>query len=80
MRQHKQYDVFEDALQDTKPMRDLGKKSKFDVEKIFDKTFKPGQPVKVAKKDKDTTKQKLVVSLNTKKDVSNKSYLSYKVY
>jgi hypothetical protein len=80
MRTHKDFEVYEDVMMDTKPMRDLGKKKKFDIEKIFDKTFKPGQPVKMGKKEKGTTKEKLVNTRQMSNDVSNKSYKTYKVY
>lgn len=42
------------------------KEKKFDIEKIFDKDFKPGKEVKTAKKERKTTKERFAFSFNTR--------------
>ena len=52
----------------------------YNIENIFDKGFKAGQPVKVAKKEKKTGKEKLFSSREMDNDVINKSYKTYNAY
>jgi hypothetical protein len=78
MRQHKDRDQMTDILLESKPFKKLEKKNeRFNIEGIFDSTFKPGQPVKVAKKERKTGKDKLVMSRQMDKDVINTTYKKY---
>ena len=44
------------------------KEKKFDIDTIFDHTFKPGQKVKMGKKEKKTVKERLGWSFKTKEE------------
>ena len=81
MRLPKQSTQMTDILLESKPFKKLEKKNeRFDIENIFDKGFKAGQPVKVAKKEKKTGKEKLVSSREMDNDVINKTYKTYNAY
>lgn len=81
MRQHKDRDQMTDIMLESKAFKKLEKKNeRFNIEGIFDKNFKPGQPVKVAKKEKKTRKEKLVNSRQMDRDVINTSYKTYNAY
>lgn len=81
MRQSKPSDQMTDILLESKPFKKLEKKNeRFNIEGIFDAGFKAGQPVKVAKKEKKTGKQKLNSSRQMDKDVINSSYKKYNAY
>lgn len=78
MRQHKDRDEMRDIILESKAFKKLEKKNeRFNIEGIFDSTFKPGQPVKVAKKERKTGKDKLVMSRQMDKDVINTTYKKY---
>lgn len=78
MRQHKDRDEMRDIILESKAFKKLEKKNeRFNIEGIFDSTFKPGQPVKVAKKERKTGKDKLVMSRQMDRDVINTTYKKY---
>ena len=80
MRQPKDHEMT-DILLESKPMKKLEKKNeRFNIEGIFDKDFKPGKPVKMAKKEKKKGKDKLVMSRQMDRDVINTTYKTYHAY
>lgn len=51
-----------------KKMNRKMKEKPFDIETIFDKTYKPGNELKMGKKEKKKTKEKLAFSFFTREE------------
>lgn len=59
-------------------MEKSSKPKTFNIDDIFDHTFKKGKDIKIAPKEKETIKQKLAFSFTTRSQAGNsKTYYDY---